>query len=143
MFAVRYFEDLANTFPELKHYFESNKQTNVLEKMRVMSGGHILFRPIGLLMFTKIIGELRKTFTYDEALRAIGKLPVNMASEPYADTVWNRHNKTIEVRGEAVCREVLLYMLGRGRSENELRRKYARALKRPEDEVVLPAKIVL
>ncbi|MGD9537121.1 MAG: DNA sulfur modification protein DndB [Alphaproteobacteria bacterium] len=141
-FAGKFFEDLAKTFPPLKRYFEAKNREAVLEEMRT-DGGHILFRPLGLLIFSRILRELRKTMTYQEALKALAKLPVSMDAAPYADTIWNTHRKTIEIRREAVCREVLLYMLGRVKKGEELRRKYARALEQPEDKVNLPDKIAL
>ncbi len=142
-FAEKFFQDFAKTFPALKRYFEAKNREPILKEMRTDAGGHVLFRPLGLLIFAKILRELRKTMTYQDALKTIAKLPVNMDEEPYADTIWNTHRKTIEARREAVCREVLLYMLGRVKKGEELRRKYARALEQPEVKVTLPDKIVL
>jgi DNA sulfur modification protein DndB len=142
-FAEKYFEDFAEKFPALKRYFEANDREAVIGEMRTAVGGHFLFRPLGLLTFARILKDLRKSMTYEEALDTIAKLPVNMDEEPYADTIWNTHRQTMETRREAVCREVLLYMLGRVRKVEELRRKYARTLERPEDEVTLPEKVAL
>lgn len=140
--AGKHFVDLAAQFPEFRRYFASRNKEGYLKRMRPGSGGHILFRPVGLLIFAEILKELRKTLAYKEAMNLISRLPVQMKSAPYANTVWNTHNRTINVGRRAVCRDLLLYMLGHGKNVKKLHKRYATALEIDEDKVKLPAKLV-
>ncbi|MCU1299446.1 MAG: hypothetical protein JWO91_3724 [Acidobacteriaceae bacterium] len=61
-FAQKYFETMAKYFPPLLKYFDSDFEEAklIVAKYRSTAGGHILFPPIGLRIFTEIVGELVK-----------------------------------------------------------------------------------
>lgn len=140
-FSEKFFEDLAKSFPRLEEYFSSTDKTSVLKQVRTDEGGHILFRPIGISIFSDVLKELRASLSYSEAIKKIRGLPVNLNEAPYVNTVWNPHRQTIDTRRAALCRDILLYMLGRGKNVNRLKARYASVLEITEDEVVLPGKI--
>lgn len=140
-FAEKYFEELASEFPALTTYFDSQDKEKVLREYRAKDGGHVLFRPIGLLIFSKVMAELRSKRSYAESLKMINKLPTNLNEPPYANTIWNTHSRTIDSRREAVCRDVLLYMLGQGKKLDDLKRRYARALEVNVESIELPDKV--
>jgi len=141
-FSGKYFEDLAGLFDELGTYFSSEDKSAVLREMRTEDGGHVLFRPIGLKIFSRVLMELRRSLSYEEGMRELAKLPVNLNEAPYADTIWNTHRRTLDTRREAICRDVLLYMLGRGKKRSELKARYARALEVPEEDIELPEMVI-
>lgn len=141
-FAEQYFTDLANAFKEFKNYFSSKSKESYLKKMRTEDGGHILFRPVGLRIFTEVLRELRKTLSYEEAKDLLGLLPVQMAEAPYADTIWNTHNRTMDVAKRPVCRDLLVYMLGHGKNLQDLKKRYAKALEIDVNDFEMPEKLV-
>ena len=140
-FAGSFFEEMAERFPALKEYFSATDKTAILRELRTDKGGHVLFRPIGLSVFVDVLKELRRTSTYEESLEKLKELPVILSEPPYAGTLWNTHRGTINTRHAAICRDVLLYMIGRGKRLKELKRRYARALELPEDQVELPNRV--
>lgn len=140
-FAGRFFEDFAKQFPKLDEYFSSKDRPSVLKEARTEHGGHILFRPAGLTIFSGVLKELRSSSPYTEAMEMLSKLPVQLNEAPYVDTLWNPHQKTMNTRHAALCRDVLLYMLGRGKNIQKLKERYARAIEKPVEEVDLPARI--
>lgn len=140
-FSEKFFEDLAKSFPRLQEYFSATDKTSILKQVRTDEGGHILFRPIGISIFSDVLKELRASLSYSEAMKKIRGLPVNLNEAPYVNTVWNPHRQTIDTRRAALCRDILLYMLGRGKNVDRLKARYASVLEMDESEVVLPGKI--
>ena len=141
-FSERFFEDLAKNFTKLGEYFSSSDKSEFLKAVRTEKGGHVLFRPAGLLIFAEILKELRSKSRYADAVELLKKLPTNLGEAPYAGTLWNPHKKTMNTRHSALCRDILLYMIGRGKNIDKLKVRYARALDRPEDGVELPPRVV-
>lgn len=135
-------------FPELDQYFKagSDKRRTLLKNMRSGRGGHVLFRPIGMLMFSQILIALRpkgSRMAIDEAMRMLRSLPTELDAPPYVGTIWDPVSKTVDTKGRTVCTDVLLHMLNhRRRSVEELTKRYATALGKQPNEVSLPDPII-
>ena len=141
-FSEQFFEDLADLFPKLAEYFLLEERDAMLRTVRTDNGGHILFRPIGILIFTGVLKELRATLSYTEAMAMLKKLPINLDEEPYVGTLWNVNRKTINTKYSALCRDILLYMLRRGKNPDNLQTRYARALEEVKSPVELPPYLI-
>jgi DNA sulfur modification protein DndB len=142
-FSGEYFERLAANFPELRHYFESDTPVEILRRNRAPDNSHILFRPIGQIMFANVLRKLRATLSLDESMQLIRRLPTRMQGPPYAGVVWNPHRGLVENRREPLCRDLLLHMLRRYTRDREiLRQRYAEALERDIETTRLPRPVV-
>lgn len=140
-YAGRFIEQLGNAFPDLGVYFTatSNMRSTILVKMRSAELGHILFRPIGLQMFSQILAVLMGKATMEESMALLQSLPTRLSGPPYADTIWNPIAETVENKRRSLCRDVLLYMIGRWRGEaDSLLGRYAVALGKAPGETKLP-----
>jgi DNA sulfur modification protein DndB len=139
-FAKKFFRLLARGFRPLRRYFKSDSTEAKLAvaRYRTPTGGHVLFRPIGLRIFTEVAaGLISQGESPDKAMRKISRLPVRLSKEPYRRVIWLPSGK-IEEGGRALCRRLLMNMLGLEKDQNDLRERYAKELGLPKHKVKLP-----
>jgi DNA sulfur modification protein DndB len=118
-----YFNHLAKAFPPLGSCFRSREPTKVISKYRNNSGGHILFRPIGLLIFAEVAGALVRTadLSLRHCVEELKRLPIKLSKYPYAAVLWDPQTKTINVGRRALIRDMLLYYLGRLKDQRRIK----------------------
>lgn len=139
-----FFENLAEQFPDLRRYFEASSQRapGIVARNRHNKGGHILFRPAGLRLFAEVAGELvRHGVTPGRVFVLLGKLPYELSSAPYRGVMWLVTGK-MSTGGRALCRRLLLYMLGQEKHPEALRKRYAEVLGEDLTKVKLPVPVV-
>jgi DNA sulfur modification protein DndB len=127
--AEDFFDYLAASFPEMRSYFRANavKAKAVVAKHRTPAGGHILFRPLGLRLFSELAAALVKTGSLlSDAVEVLALLPTELNHVPYKDVIWR--NGKVVAGGRALVRDILLYQLGTKADSPALRSRYARTL---------------
>jgi DNA sulfur modification protein DndB len=138
-----FFELLAEHFPPLRKYFEAGPEDapGVVRRWRTQSGGHILFRPVGLRLFAELSSRLvQEGQTLRTAVRLLSILPTELSVAPYTRVIWlpgGRMNPGARV----LCRRLLLYMLGNEEHVQELRRDYAKQLGVEQHRAKLPKRL--
>ncbi len=116
-YAEKFFRGLKNNFIEISEFLSAGENTApIVEKHRNPNGGSVLFRPMGLKVFTRIISLLTKEMSLDDSIKLVAKLPTDITNTPYKDLIWDSNTKNIIPNG-VLLREVLLDMLG-GRSKH-------------------------
>ncbi len=110
-FACEYFELLDRNFAELSRFFRNSDQKRVVRRNRGSFGGHILFRPIGLKMFTEIIVKMTSEYSLKESVEWAAELPVKLDELPYCDTIFQSSTGKIAPKHQTLCRDLLLHML--------------------------------
>ena len=142
--AEHFFNLLRKNIPELSDFFAAKNTQIVVEKHRGKHGGSVVFRPIGLSIFTQIITHLTKKMELEEAISLAAKLPRNLDVEPYRGLMWDSSNQIIIGTHKALARKILLYMLGYSENkkdtEDELVKRYKKAT--GDETKVLPERIV-
>ena len=104
--------------------------------------GSILFRPIGLLILTEIVSTLSQKRELSECMTMISKLPQRLTDVPLRGVIWNPVQNTINNKGKALARNLLLYMLdAHDEDKDKLRENYAKALGVEKNEINLPQKV--
>jgi DNA sulfur modification protein DndB len=142
--ATNFFSALARSFPAVRELFNSRRPENLAGRYRSAEGGHILFRPVGLELFTRVALEFARTRTVkiSTAVSRLRQMPVNLDEAPFVQVVWDPARGRMISEGKTVARELMRYIAGLEVDEAALRESYAEALygdaKRP---VSLPAKI--
>ena len=106
------FEGMKAKFSELNEFFSSSDTERVVRKYRGQHGGSVLFRPVGLDIFSKIIARLTREMSLSEAMEMAAKLPRSLTAPPFVDLMWDVSNKTISNAHNVTVRETLMYMLG-------------------------------
>lgn len=142
-YAQHFFRSMAKHFRYLRLYFKSSPEQAkaIVSKYRTTVGGNALFRPIGLRIFTEIAGELVQAGkSLNDAMTMMSTLPVNLSGDPYKKVIWLPNGK-MNPAGRALCRRLLLHMLGHESRPTDLRDRYAKQLGLPKSKVKLPSLI--
>jgi DNA sulfur modification protein DndB len=141
--SVEFFEILAQHFKPLRELAESEPGDKVAGKYRHSEGGHLLFRPIGLLMVVRVLRRLMDTGTsLGEAMSLISRVPMELTSPPWVGLLWNRVSHRMITSGEniRVAERLLFYGVGGNLNQyrtdiDALRREYAGMLGDEPDSV--------
>lgn len=147
--AVQYWDGLSGQFPPLTELRESSAEEKVAGKYRGSHGGHLLFRPVGLLLITRVAVDLRSSMGLSDnsALECIGRTPTELSEYPWTGLLWDNANKRMITAKENqnIARRLLFNALGGDLSKTPykttadvLRNQYAGALNRAPDEIDLP-----
>lgn len=127
-FASTYFTLLGQNSPELRRCLASSKPESEIKKHRHDDGGHILFRPVGLLIYTEIVATLMRTasLSLDESVAELNALPTQLSEAPYAGILWDSATATMNIKNRALTRELLLYFLGHLKETGRVKKMQAR-----------------
>lgn len=126
-FAVNYFTLLKANFRPLAQFFDAKDHGKVVAKNRGSFGGHILFRPAGLLMFTEIISSLHISRSMRKSVELAATLPQQLDEEPIVDLLWVPSPPGISNKRRSLVRELMLYALGAREKLERLAAQYAKA----------------
>lgn len=140
-YIVSFFAELAKRFPPVKVAFTS-KAVDPVAKYRNDHGGHILFRPIGLLIVTDLITQYMtiKRATMADAVAAVSVIPTDLSSAPYTGVIWDPGRGLINAKQKSLARDVLSHMLGLFQGDPAaLRGRYALAIEKPR--AALPSRL--
>lgn len=139
-FSKDFFDQLSTNLDELKEFFDATSTTEVVRRYRGIHGGSVLFRPIGLWIFVRVIAHLTKTMPLADAIELAGRLPRELNKVPYKGLVWDDTTRKIlnSSSHKVTLREILLYMVGQPeKSGEDLRKRYRKDL--GDETVELPA----
>ena len=134
--ALDFFGAMRSSFEELDAFFAADDTRAAVRRYRA-KGGSILFRPVGLDLFTTIVVQLkRKDGSLADAARLASGLPRALNDVPYRNLVWDPNKRTINRFSKPTARELLLHMLGRSSMDaRELLAKYRREVGDPQLEL--------
>ena len=124
--AIWFFEACETHMEELKEYFASDEKESVVVKYRGQHGGSVLFRPIGLEIFTHVIARLKGELSLDAAVRRASLLPRRLSEFPFSGLMWDTNQGTVSSTYKVLIRDLLLHMAGTGSTvfRRKLRAKY-------------------
>ncbi len=132
-YALSFFTALAKHFPPVKDAFTS-KVADPVAKYRNDHGGHILFRPIGLLIVTDLVNAYMTAHeaTVADAVKAVAAIPTDLSKAPYKGVIWDADRGLINAKQKALARDVLAHMLGLTEGDaSALKARYAAAINKP------------
>lgn len=132
-------------FPAVKTLAKSNQGAKVAAQFRGAHGGHLLFRPIGLLLVVDVIHEfLQKGKRLPATIKALAKAPMELAAQPWDELLWNPTARRMITASENrdVAFQILYYGIGGdlsdiNTSKPEVRKEWAGILNRDPSEVRL------
>lgn len=128
-YALKFFETLSDSFPEIKELFLSTEPVFVTQKYRGDHGGHLLFRPIGLIIFTRVAILYSKNYDCSlfESVRKLSIIPTQLNSRPYRKVIWDPIRNKIISSGRTLAIELLSYMLNIPSNTEKLKINYTKA----------------
>lgn len=112
--AEQYFEGLSKKFAPLSEYYRAKDPAVVARKYRSASGGHLLFRPVGLELITRaiVLAAKEKSINLAAATQLVSKIETEISDKPYVDVIWNDERGTVNLRGKTLARRLIFYMIG-------------------------------
>lgn len=125
-FANAYFSALSEVFKPVNEVFTANDPSAVTSKYRSSKGGHLLFRPLGLDLFTRIAIAYANEHEIGlpEAVRALKKMPMDLNKAPFIGVIWDPARQVMKSDGKTVAREVMSYMVGLSEPTKVLTERY-------------------
>ncbi|RJG46200.1 DGQHR domain-containing protein [Mesorhizobium sp. DCY119] len=137
--ATDYFSALATAFKAVADVRTAEDPRAVTRKHRSASGGHILFRSIGLENFTRTVVAFadERELTIPQAVAKLRAMPVDISAPPYRGVIWDPARGVIVPRGKPLLRRLMFHMAGLG-SDSKLLADYKEVA---GTRVRLPAKI--
>ena len=128
-FSKDFFVQLSRSLRELNEFFGASSTTKIVKKYRGNHGGSMLFRPIGLEIFVRIVARLTEDMSLSNAIKLAAKLPRDLSKVPYKGLMWDVNTKRILNSHRVTLREILLYMVGVSKiSDEDLLERYRKEI---------------
>ena len=142
-YALKYFEAIAASFPPVLHLFNSQEPALITQQYRGEHGGHLLFRPVGLIIFTNTAIAFAKynDLPLSEAVNKLCVIPVELDAKPFKNVIWDSNRKKMIATGKSTMTELMSYMVGLPINVDRLLVSYAKSLGSTE-KVDLPKKVI-
>ena len=89
--AARLFDTYCEYFPELLEFRNSSSSEQAAAKYRHINGGHLLFRPVGLLASVCVVRGLMdsKNLSVEDAVSQVAQVPMQLDHEMWRGLLWN------------------------------------------------------
>ena len=121
-----YLEALIALDPQLHEAMTSKNFGPKIIAGREWNSSRILFRPVGLTIFTKVIAHLCQDRSLAQAFKIMKRIPLEMEKQPFAEVIWDPLRNRMTTSNAALCVSLLLYMLGEQPADQRLRERYAK-----------------
>jgi len=139
-------DQLSAKFDCLAVMANSAPEDKVARIYRNADGGDLWFRPVGLLLLTKVITTLEKNgYILDAALEQILALPRNLAEEPWSGLLWDAINQRMITapQNQDIALKLTYYAIGGDLShlrttDAAIKNELAGVLNKEEGTIVLP-----
>lgn len=145
--AKELWDGIVSAFPPVKELAASAPDAEISFKYRNRStGGHLIFRPVGLVIITSVIRYLIiQGKTLKQAISAVAAAPMLLSDPPWAGLLWDSTNRrmTISSENQKVAMRILLHGVG-GRltifktTPDALKNEWAGIIDQSKDKVTLP-----
>lgn len=130
--ACTYFDFLGMHFPDIAEFFDALNPSNMVQLHRLATPGSVLYRPIGLTVFTEVIASISDLDSLEEGVQLASKLPQGLNEVPFTGVIWNESREKMIPQGRALARDLLRFMLGRyDKGSKQLGARYGKALEQP------------
>lgn len=138
---MSYFEALGRAFKPVGSLFSSANPSRITEKHRGPHGGHVLFRPIGLDIFTRTATEFAKVrcIELNRAVAQLNVVPTDLAKPPYCHVIWDPARQRVNGRAKGIARDLLRHIVGLP-ADDSLLERYRVALDDPSRQ--LPQRVL-
>jgi len=145
--AKELWDGLVSAFPPLKELSASKPEDEVSFKYRNRhTGGHLIFRPVGLMMIISVIRYLMAGGnSLKQAASRVASAPMVLSEQPWSGLLWDTTNHRMTVSGEnqKVATRILLHGVGgdltaANTTAEELRAEWAGIIDQPKSKVKLP-----
>ena len=143
--SAQFWDTMVEPFPPLAEVLTSQPGENVAGRYRHREGGHLLFRPVGLLIIAHVVRQATDSgLTQKEAIKRISEISMELTDEPWVGLLWDKTNHRM-ISGpppQKVAKHLLFYNIGGdldqiNTNEEKLRQEYAGLINKTPSEVNL------
>ena len=140
-----FWDRMIEHFPPLAEVLSSHPGENIAGCYRHRQGGHLLFRPVGLLVVANVVRQaIDSGIPEREAIKRISEISMKLTDRPWVGLLWDNTNQRM-ISGnipQKVAKQLLFFMIGGdlnqlNTDEEKLRQEYAGLLNRDKSEVPL------
>jgi DNA sulfur modification protein DndB len=113
--ATEFWDSLTAHFPELRELAKSKPSHKVARKYRNPTGGHLLFRPIGVTMIFYICKLfLDEGMSLSAIHKNLSRVPMQLADQPWNGVLWDPVRRIIiaDSENQRAARQLLYHGLG-------------------------------
>ncbi len=143
--SAQFWDTMAEHFPPLAEVLTSQPGENVAGRYRHREGGHLIFRPVGLLIIAHVVRQAKDSgLTEREAIKRISEISMELTDEPWVGLLWDKTNQRMisAPPNQKVAKQLLFYKIGGNTdemktNEEKLRQEYAGLLNKDKSEVTL------
>ena len=144
--SAHFWDRMVVHFPPLKEVIASQPDENIAGRYRHRAGGHLLFRPVGLLIIANVVRQAKDAgLDETEAIKRISEVSMELTDEPWVGLLWDKTNQRM-ISGptpQKVAKHLLFHTIGgnlkdTGTDVEAVRQEYAGLLNREKFEVRLP-----
>jgi len=145
--AVEFWDLMAAQFSWIDEYKNLASADGIALKYRNENGGLLLFRPVGILLVSKIIRNfVLAGKTIQEAINLLAHAPMDLSDSLWSGLLWDSTNKRMitSPTNQSLSEKLLFYVLGGDIDQryklsfDDLKKQLAGILNRQADEVVIP-----
>ena len=143
--STQFWDTMTEYFPPLQEIVRSQPSEIVAGRYRHRAGGHLLFRPVGLLIVANVVRQAKDSgLSEKEAIKRISEVSMELTDEPWVSLLWDKTNQRM-ISGtisQKVAKQILFYTIGGNLADMKtnveaVQREYAGLLNRDEFEVKL------
>ena len=147
-YCVEYWDSVVQESQVLQSYLQVSVSAKPAAPYRGAHGGHLLFRPVGILAHTWVATTLCKKegLSVRTAVQRLAAVPMELGERPWAGLLWDVENQRMRTAPEAqrVAKWIMYFLAGGtlervGSSEPKLKAELAGLLNKNPDEVELPS----
>ena len=143
--SVCFWDTMIEYFPPLGEVQVSQPGEDIAGHYRHRKGGHLLFRPVGLLIIAHVVRQAKDLgLSEREAIKRVSEISMELTDDPWVGLLWDNtnHRMISETTRQKVAKHLLFYMIGGNLSEiktsaEDLQQEYAGLLNRAKSEVDL------
>lgn len=107
-----FWDCLKKSFNEIEEYSKISEKDKPAIKFRNRNnGGHLLFRPVGLLPFVQAVFLIKKRTNINEydIIQKLSNYEYLISSKPWEKIVWNSFQKTMIMGSTVLTKNILIY----------------------------------
>ena len=142
----KFWNTLVKHFAPLGEILKSSPDSKIAGRYRNRKGGHLLFRPVGLLIIAHVVRRAKDSgLSEREAIKRISEVSMELTDEPWVGLLWDKTNQRMisGTTSQKVARQLLFYAIGGDLADMKtnveaVRKEYAGLLNKDEFEVELP-----
>lgn len=111
--ATLFWDALKDHVTPIRKVCASIPNKNLAADYRTEKGGHLLFRPAGLLGFARAYREMvDRGLKPGTAVKRLANCPLQLSAKPWVDVLWNPSARTMIVKHKRLVPNLFLHMVG-------------------------------